>query len=385
MKRVILHVDMDAFYASVEQRDRPALRGRPVIVGSPPDRRGVVAASSYEARRFGVHSAMPSREAGRRCPQGVFLPPRMRRYEEVSRQVFHIFERFTPWIQPLSIDEAFLDVTGSLRLHGTGPQIAAKIREAIHRELDLTASVGVASNLFLAKIASDMRKPDGLTVVPDDPVEIRAFLAPLPAGRLWGAGKVTEALLTRAGLRTIGDIQRCPPATLAALVGGHLAGHLHALALGLDDRVVEGGEAEKSISREHTFDEDCADRQAVEERLLELTDDVGWRLREAKRYATTARIRIRWKSFRTISRQRRLDVPRCDDFSLRAAARALFEAERLQEPVRLVGFGVSGLVDGPGPAMLFDDLEGGVGRRERLSRVMDEINRRYGRGAVRRP
>ncbi len=385
MKRVILHVDMDAFYASVEQRDHPQYRGRPVIVGSPPDRRGVVAAASYEARRFGVHSAMPSREAGRRCPQGVFLPPRMRRYEEVSRQVFRIFERFTPWIQPLSIDEAFLDVTGSLRLHGTGPQIAETIRAAIRGELGLTASVGVASNLFLAKIASDMRKPDGLTVVPDDPHAIRAFLAPLPAGRLWGAGKVTEAHLTRAGLRTIGDIQRCEPATLAALVGDHLAEHLHALAMGLDERVVETDDAEKSISREHTFDEDCADREAVEAKLVELTDDVGRRLREAKRYATTARIRIRWMSFRTISRQRRLDRPRCDDFSLRAAARALFDAERLLEPVRLVGFGVSGLVDGPGPATLFDEIEGGAGRRERLSRVMDEINRRYGTGAIRRP
>jgi len=385
VKRVILHVDMDAFYASVEQRDHPEYRGRPVIVGSPPDRRGVVSAASYEARKFGVHSAMPSREAGRRCPQGVFLPPRMSRYEAVSRQILRIFERFTPWIEPLSIDEAFLDVTGSLRLHGPGPEIAAKIRASIRAELDLTASVGVAPNMFLAKIASDLHKPDGLTVVPEDPSAIRAFLAPLPCGRLWGAGKVTEAILTRAGLRTIGDVQRCAPAALAALVGEHSAGHLQALALGLDDRRVETGDDEKSISRENTFDVDCADRGTVEAMLVDLTDDVGRRLREAGRYATVARIRIRWKSFRTISRQKRLDAPRCDDFSLRAAARGLFAAEHLVEPVRLIGFGVSGLVDGPGPATLFDETEGGVARKERLSRVMDTINRRYGRGAVRRP
>lgn len=385
MKRVILHVDMDAFYASVEQRDHPEYRGRPVIVGSPPDRRGVVSAASYEARTFGVHSAMPSREAGRRCPHGVFVPPRMKRYEEVSRQIFRIFERFTPWIQPLSIDEAFLDVTGARALHGTGPEIATKIRAAIHSELELTASVGVATNMFLAKIASDMDKPDGLTVVPEDPAAIRAFLAPLPAGRLWGAGKVTEAVLTGAGLRTIGDLQRCDPATLALLVGGNRAGHLQALSLGLDDRIVETGDDEKSISRETTFDMDCADRAAVEAMLVDLTDDVGRRLREAGRYATVARIRIRWKSFRTITRQRRLDSPRCDDFTLRAVARDLFAAERMVEAVRLIGFGVSGLVDSPGATDLFAGAADDTGRKERLSRVMDDLNRRYGPGAVRRP
>jgi nucleotidyltransferase/DNA polymerase involved in DNA repair len=385
MSRVILHVDMDAFFASVEQRDHPEWRGHPVIVGSPPDRRGVVSAASYEARKFGVHSAMPSREAGRRCPGGIFVAPRMRRYAEVSRQVFRIFERFTPWIEPLSIDEAFLDVTGSVRLHGAGPEIAAKIRAAIRSELALTASVGVADNKFLAKIASDLDKPDGLTLVPDDPAEILAFLAPLPVGRLWGAGKVTEAILTHAGLRTIGDIQRCPPATLATLLGANSAGHLQALAMGLDQRSVETDSEEKSISREHTFDTDCGDREAVEAMLVELTDDVGRRLREAGRRATVARIRLRWKSFRTFTRQKRLDPAVCDDFSLRAAARELFAAESMTEAVRLIGFGVSGLVDEPGSATLFDELPGGLPKRERLSRIMDEINRRYGRGTVRRP
>ncbi|MBU4460007.1 MAG: DNA polymerase IV [Verrucomicrobia bacterium] len=385
MSRVILHVDMDAFFASVEQRDHPEWRGRPVIVGSPPDRRGVVAAASYEARKFGVHSAMPSREAGRRCPGGVFVAPRMHQYAEVSRKVFRIFERFTPWIEPLSIDEAFLDVTGAVRIHGSGPEIAAKIRAAIRSELDLTASVGVAGNMFLAKIASDLHKPDGLTLDPDDPADVRAFLAPLPVGRLWGAGQVTEAALTRAGLRTIGDIQRCPPATLATLLGEHRALHLQALAMGLDTRSVETDSEEKSISREQTFDMDCADREAVEAMLVELTDDVGRRLRETGRRATVARIRLRWKSFRTFTRQRRLDPPVCDDFSLRAAARALFAAEPMVEAVRLIGFGVGGLVGEPGSATLFDELPGGLPKRERLSRTMDEINRRYGRGTVRRP
>ncbi|MBQ3811143.1 MAG: DNA polymerase IV, partial [Kiritimatiellae bacterium] len=207
-RRSILHVDMDAFFASVEQRDRPELRGRPVIVGAGPHERGVVSTCSYEARRFGVHSAMPSREAFRLCPQGVFLPPDGARYMAASAKVFGIFDRYTPLVQGLSCDEAFLDVSGAEKLFGDAVSIARRIRADIAGELHLTASVGVATNKFLAKVASDLNKPDGLTVVPEDAEGIRAFLAPLPVGRIFGVGRVTGEALAAAGIRTIGDLQR---------------------------------------------------------------------------------------------------------------------------------------------------------------------------------
>ena len=384
-RRVILHVDMDAFFAAVEQHDRPELKGLPVIVGAPRDRRGVVCAASYEARVFGVHSALPSREAARRCPQGVFLPPRMRRYSEISRQVFHIFERFTPLVQGLSIDEAFLDVTGARRLHGTGPEIAAKIRAAIRAETGLTASVGVAPNMFLAKIASDLHKPDGLTVVPDEPGAVRAFLAPLPAGRLWGVGQVTQAVLEKAGLRTIADLQALDAARLADLVGAGAAAHLKRLADGRDDREVETGGEEKSISREYTFDEDCTDAARIARVLMDLTDDVGGRLRASGRYATVARLKLRWKGFETHTRQRRLDPPCCDDFRLRAAAGDLLGGMPLTRPVRLVGFGVSGLVAHAAVQLsLFDGAGRAPGRQETVSHTVDEIRRRFGPASIRR-
>jgi len=236
--RTILHVDMDAFFTSVEQRDRPELRGRPVVVGAPGDQRGVVAAASYEARRYGIHSAMPSREARRLCPDAVFLPVDGRRYSAASRQVFAILRRFTPFLEPLSIDEGFLDVTGSAALFGSGPQIARRIKDAIARETGLSASVGVAPNKFLAKLASDLRKPDGLTVVPESPEAIAAFLAPLPVGRVWGVGTVTRGRLEAAGIRTIGDLQCAPAARLARAVGRAAADDLARLARGEDAREI---------------------------------------------------------------------------------------------------------------------------------------------------
>ena len=382
MNRVILHVDMDAFFTSVEQHDRPELKGAPVVVGAPPDRRGVVAAASYEARRFGIRSAMPSREAGRRCPHAVFLPPRMKRYEDVSRQVFAILERFTPFVEPLSIDEAFLDVTGARRLHGSGPAIAAKIRAAIRAETGLTASVGVAPNKFLAKMASDMHKPDGLTVVSSGPAEIRAFLAPLPVGRLWGVGRVTQAHLERAGLYTIGDLQRADPERMRRILGAHGAAHLRRLAMGEDDRDVQTEWEEKSISREHTFDEDCANRGEVEATLLGLVDSVGRRLRAAGRHASTARLKLRWGDFRTLTRQQPLQPPCCDDFRLRAVAMEMFTRIDPQKPVRLIGFGVCGFDRPASQPDLFGNVAAAEGRRERLSLVMDEIRREYGGDSI---
>jgi len=380
MSRVILHVDMDAFYASVEQLDRPELRGKPVVVGAPPDKRGVVSAASYEARKFGVHSAMPSREAGRKCPHAIFLPPRMYRYEQASRQIFSIFERFTPLIEPLSLDEAFLDMTGASRMFGNGKSTAIKIRETIKKETGLTASVGIASNKFLAKIASDLNKPDGLTVVPESPADIKTFLAPLPVGRLWGVGNVTLSRLERAGIHTIGDVQHIAPENLAKHVGRDSAVFFKELAVGMDDRPVETVRIEQSISREHTFDTDIQDRTKVRAVLTELVEDVGSQLRELGRYAGGVQIKLRWRGFETITRQKKLQSPVVDDFSLLAAACELFEKEKLIKPVRLIGFGVYALTDHSGSQLsLFNSSSE---KMETVSRTVDIIRRKFGTNSI---
>ena len=254
--RTIIHVDMDAFYASVEQRDRPDLRGRPVIVGADPRGRGVVSAASYEARAFGVHSAMPIGRAARLCPTGVFLPVDMAKYAQVSRQIMAILAEFTPLLEPLSIDEAFLDVTASRGLLGDGERIARAIKQRIRDTVGLTASVGVASNKFVAKVASELRKPDGLVVVP--PGEEAAFLAPLPVSRLWGVGRVTASDLDAMGILTIGQLATVPVDHLRARFGGSGA-DLRALALGLDDRPVEPFAPPKSMGAEETFEQDHRD------------------------------------------------------------------------------------------------------------------------------
>ena len=384
--RPILHVDMDAFFASVEQRDRPELRGRPVIVGAGPHERGVVSTCSYEARRFGVHSAMPSREAFRLCPQGIFLPPDFDRYMEASARVFEIFDRYTPLVQGLSCDEAFLDVSGASLLFGPSVGIARRIRADIARELRLTASVGVAPNKFLAKLASDLNKPDGLTVVPDEPEAIRAFLAPLPATRIFGVGKVLGDALRARSIRTIGDLQRADPAALARWAGPAAAAALHDLSLGLDDRSVETEREEKSISREHTFPVDERDGAAVRALLLDLAADVARQVRAAGKFAATAHLKLRTDDFRTLTRQRPFERPACDDFTYREAASALLAATPVSRPVRLVGFGVSGFSGSRPPAQpdLFgpppDDAR--AEKREALSRALDDIRARLGAGAV---
>jgi DNA polymerase-4 len=384
--RIILHVDMDAFFAAVEQHDRPELRGKPVVVGAPPDRRGVVAACSYEARQYGIRSAMPSREAGRRCPHAVFLPVNGARYEQVSRQVFHILERFTPLVEPLSIDEAFLDVTGAVRMFGPGPRIATAIREAIRRETGLTASVGVAPNKFLAKLGSEIGKPDGLTVVPETPAEILRFLAPLPVSRLWGVGKVTQGRLESRGFRTVGDVQAAPLSRLAEAVGRREAEWLRALAEGRDEREIELDSERKRISREYTFDEDCRDPETLEATLCDLAEDVGRQLRAAGRYAAVGHLKLRWQGFETIVRQAPLPASCCDDVTLREAALRLFRRERLAKPVRLLGFGVSRLsAHVPGRQLrLFETRPDDLQRRERLSRAVDRLREKFGDDAIRR-
>ena len=384
--RVFLHVDMDAFYAAVEQRDHPEYRGKPVVVGSPPDQRGVVATASYEARTFGIHSAMPSREAGQRCPQAVFLPPDMPRYEMVSAQVFAIFDRYTPYVEGLSIDEAFLDVTGSRRLYGPGEEIARRIKADVLSELALTCSVGVAPNKFLAKLGSEYRKPDGLTVLPFDKKSIVAFLRPLPVTRLWGVGKVTRQAFDRAGLNLIGDVQDAPLALLQSVVGLHNAAHLRSLAFGEDPREIELDVREKTISREHTFLHDEKSRSALDQILFELVEDVARRLRADGRLATGGRLKIRWKDFETFTRQRPFPRPTRIEDDLHALAQTLFRDVALEQPVRLIGFGVTGLTERVGERQLdlFDLPVESRAKKENLDRAVDRIREAHGTGAIRR-
>jgi len=389
--KTFLHVDMDAFFAAVEQRDHPELRGKPVVVGAPPDRRGVVAAASYEARQYGIHSAMPSRTAYQKCPHAIFVSHNMGRYKEVSRQIMRIFESYTPLVQPLSIDEAFLDVTGAQRLFGDGETIAARIRTDIRSQTALTASVGVAPNMFLAKIASDMNKPDGLTIVPRDQAAIERFLAPLPIGRLWGVGKVTQKALLSLGLTTIGKLQVCEPALLERAVGARAAGIFRRLSRGIDDRGIELESEEKSISNETTFKEDVLDRAQLEGTYLQLIDKVGRRLRKAGLFAGTAHLKLRWSDFSTITRQTRLPLPSCDDITLREAGLHLLHENLRNRPVRLIGYGVGALSDSDAPPIRQLDLFGleppdttRRDRRNRLSQAADAIREKYGDRSLRR-
>jgi nucleotidyltransferase/DNA polymerase involved in DNA repair len=389
VQTIFLHVDMDAFFASVEQHDNPELKGKPVVVGAPPDQRGVVAAASYEARQYGIHSAMPSRTAGQKCPEAIFLRGNMARYKEVSNQIMRIFESYTPLVQPLSIDEAFLDVTGAQRLFGDGETIAGKIRRDILEQTGLTASVGVAPNMFLAKIASDMNKPDDITLVPFDQDAIERFLAPLPIGRMWGVGKVTQKKLLSFGLTTIGKLQQCDPQTLERAVGQHAAAVFSRLARGIDERGIVLETKDKSISNEITFKEDVIDRERIEATYKRLIDKVGRRVRKAGFFATTAHLKLRWSDFSTITRQTRLSIPCQDDITLRETGMALLNAHLRHRPVRLIGFGVSGLTETDEPKTaqldLFDAPDTTLHKkRNRLSAAADQIRKAFGKNSIRR-
>jgi len=380
---------MDAFFASVEQRDHPEWRGRPLVVGSPPNQRGVVAAASYEARKFGIHSAMPSRTAFKKCPEAIFVRGNMARYKAVSRQIMRIFESYTPLVQPLSIDEAFLDITGSQRLFGTGEEIARKIRHDILEQTGLTASVGIAPNLFLAKLASDMDKPDGTTLVPFEQKAIEAFLAPLPIGKMWGVGKVTQKKLLSLGLPTIGKLQACGFQTLERALGRRAAETFSRLACGIDPREIGGETPDKSISNETTFKEDTTDLDRIEATYKALIDKVAARLRAAGFFATTVHLRLRWGDFSTITRQTRLTLPTCDDPTLRETGMELLNEHLQSRPVRLIGFGVSGLVETDQPQTLqlnlFDSPDTALHeKRSRLSRTADTIRKKYGSKSIQR-
>ena len=384
-----LHIDMDAFFASVEQNDHPELKGRPVVVGSPPDQRGVVSAASYEARKFGIRSAMPSRTAYQKCPDAVFLPVNMARYQEVSRRIMKIFESFTPFIQPLSIDEAFLEISGAQRLFGSAREIAEKIRFTIREQTGLTASAGVAPNMFLAKLASDMNKPNGQTVVPDDPEAIEAFLAPLSIDRMWGIGKVTQKKLRTLGINTIGKLRECDPRLLEHAIGPHSTAVFLRLARGIDNRRIEMETQEKSISNEITFKEDTSDRKIIEAAYKQLMDKVGSRLRKAGFYAGSVHLKIRWSDFSTITRQITLPQPCNDDITLRKNGLDLLTQNWTARPVRLIGFGVGNLsaTDKPHSAQLdlfnLPDTELHE-KRKRLSQTTDQIRQKYGNNSLRR-
>lgn len=385
--RTILHVDMDAFFASVEQRDFPDLRGKPVVVGGAADQRGVVSAASYEAREFGIHSAMPLREAHRRCPHAVFQPGRMQAYKEASREIFRIFGDVTPIMQPLSVDEAFLDVTGVLHLWKEDPvAIGESIRDRIREECGLTASVGIAPNKFLAKLASDMDKPDGLTAVPFEEEAVRRFLAPLPVGRLWGVGRKSEASLHRRGLRVVGDLQRAGEAQLVSWLGEASGRHLFALALGRDERPVHEREREKSISAEHTYGENQSDPAVWHQTLLRLSEKVGRRLREAGYWTSCVQIKIRSHRFETYTRQRGVHPATKRDQDIFRTAVELFETFDPQWPVRLLGVGVTQLHETPPAVDAQLDLFAAPATPEstRLDETVDRLRGKYGSDAVKR-
>ena len=369
---------MDAFYASVEQRDNPALRGKPLVVGGGGNR-GVVAAASYESRRFGVRSAMPMREARRLCPGLQRVAPRMKHYQSVSRQVFAVFREFTPLVEGLSLDEAFLDVTASLSLFGDEVQIARAIKDGILKTTELTASVGVAPNKLVAKIASDLDKPDGLVVVPGH--EVTETLDPLGVRVIPGIGSATLARLNAEGIETIRDL-RLAPAPILERVFGRFAARMRDRASGLDDRPVVSSRAEKSISAEQTFDIDIGDRHAMDTKLLELAERTTSRLRAKSLACGTVQVKIRQADFRTFTRQRRLSPPSNGTDQVYAAARALLGRWLAEHPgakLRLLGVGATDLA----PAVQ-GDLFGGPADEQKtvVDQAVDEIRERFGGTAV---
>ncbi len=379
---MILHCDMDAFYASVEERDRPELVGHPVIVGGSPEKRGVVAAANYIARRYGIHSAMPSATAHRLCPHGVYLHPRIDFYAEVSRQIREIFERFTPLVEPLSLDEAFLDVTGSEHLFGTAAEIGQRIKKAVREETKLIVSVGVAPNKFLAKIASDLKKPDGFVLI--EPGQVQEFLDPLPVERLWGVGKQGSKMFQRLGIRTIGQLRQWPMETLKDRFGSN-GEYLWQLAHGIDDRQVVPEREAKSISHETTFEDDTDDLDVLRAWLVDLTEQVGWRLRRHGLRGRTVHLKVRFADFSTITRSQTLPEPTDITHELWQSADEML-CHRLPVghlPVRLLGMGVGGFDEsGLRQGLLFDPEQ----RRKQVGvdAVSDQIRERFGSSALRR-
>ena len=377
--RAIVHLDLDAFYASVEQLDDPAKRGRPVVVAGPSNR-GVVCAASYEARRFGVRSAMPTARARRLCPDGVFVPPRFPRYQELSARVFAVYRRYTPLVEPLSLDEAFLDVTESEALHGCGRAIALAVKAAVKTEVGLTVSAGVADVKLAAKIASDLGKPDGLVEVPAGGTA--AFLAPLPVGRLWGVGQVTEAALARAGIHRIGQLAAAPEALLAPALGHGHARDLAALARGEDPRPGLPDEETKSVGAEETLERDVTGGGALLPRLLDQSERVARRLRQGGKRGRVVTLKVKYADFEQATRRVTLGSATDDGAAIFAAVRAQLERADLCRPVRLSGVSVSGFEERAEQLGLFD-RPAQAPRRAALHAAVDALRARFGERAVR--
>ncbi|MFI4861787.1 MAG: DNA polymerase IV [Phycisphaerales bacterium JB063] len=387
--RAILHVDMDQFFAAIAVLDDPSLRGKPVLVGGTGPR-GVLSTASYEARKFGCRSAMPTAVAMRLCPHAVIVKVPGTRIRELSGKLFDILERVSPQVQPLSCDEAFIDATGSQRLLGSPEAIARQIKQQVNDELQLTASVGVAPNKFLAKLASDLDKPNGLTVVPrntdDDPDAIARFLAPLPVGRMWGVGPASEARLAKHHIHTFGDLQACSRERLKRIAGGdEYANHFYRLSRGLDDRPVHGPREAKSVGHEQTFREDLEDPDHIRAIMLGQAEDVARRLRRKQQYAKGVTVKIRFGDFQTITRSQSLDHPTDLTSELYRTAVALFDkwASNSFRPVRLIGVSASPLTDAQTdqPALFTDPKRE---KQQQIERALDTIKDRFGNRAAHR-
>lgn len=379
--RCIAHVDMDAFFASIEIRDNPSLAGKPVVVGGSSDSRGVVAAASYEAREYGIHSAMPMARAERLCPGLIRIPASFGKYTDSSRRIMSILHRFSPLVEPLSLDEAFLDLTGTEPVLGTPIAVALEIKRQIREAERLTASVGIAPVKFVAKIASDLEKPDGLVVVPPEGVE--SFLRPLPISRLWGVGPATRRALEQVGLHTIGDIADLDPVRMESGFGDH-GRHLHDLARGIDERPVVAEVDAKSYSHEETFARDVCDPEKLESALLSQAIRVSRRLRIDAVSGRVVQIKLRYGDFQTITRRVTLQSCTADEARIFETGRILFRANWNGRPVRLIGIGVSGVTgDAGGNPDLFS-ATGTEDRRRRLIETIDRIEDRFGEGKVTR-
>ncbi len=375
----ILHVDMDAFFASVEERDNPTLKGKPVVVGM--GVRGVVSAANYEARKFGIHSAMPIGQARRLAPHAIFLPVNHERYSEVSQHVMEIFRSVSPYVEPLSLDEAFIDVTGARRLLGTGREIGQLIRKRVLDSQGITCSVGIASNKFIAKLASARCKPNGMLEIAPD--RILEFLHPLPVKAIWGVGPKTNDELQKLGLRTVADIANTPRNTLIRALGEVSGASLYELAWGRDYRDVEPEEIDKSISAAETFETDIEDQEIILREFLRLTEKATARMRSKDMSARTISIKVRFADFKTISRSKTFALPMSGTKEVFEVAKSLFISLKLDRArIRLVGVGLEGLMDGvDGPEQL-ELGERDKGWREATAAI-DKASARFGQGSVR--
>ena len=381
---MIIHADMDAYYASVEIRERPELADKPVAVGGPAESRGVISAANYIARRYGVHSALPSATAKKRCPDLILLPGRMELYAQVSQQIHAIFARYTPLIEPLSLDEAFLDTRASEKLFGTTEHIGRRIKHDIKTELDLIVSIGIAPTKFVAKIASDIDKPDGFRLVPQQ--QVQAFLDPLPVTRIWGVGKSTNSVLEQRGIRTIAQLRQWDKDQLLQLLGSH-GEHLWQLAHGIDPRIVVPEYDAKSISHETTFARDIANRELLLAQLLHLTEQVAWRLRHNDYQGRTVQLKVRFSDFKTVTRSITLTEPSANTNVIWQAAKDLFNSRlpKPHKPVRLIGVGVSGFEpQGSNLAKQADMFSPPDNKPDKLDELSDKIKDRFGSALLQR-